>query len=319
MVHSGNGIGSGFIVHPSGYIVTNSHVMIENSATVKLSNGSTVKADLINFNDDKDIAILKTQSGGNYGYIPLGDSAKCQQGDPVLVAGSPMALQSTVTKGIISAIRTVNNFVLIQTDAAMNRGNSGGPLINASGEAIGINTITVNKGVGEGLSFAISINEAIPIIEGKEQVTPQALAARTERITKGEDDAQIQAEKERQRQAAVREVERRWNAEDQQKRIEQAKERIKNTLISCERSTIEQIGFDPRTYNANYEASKDRDDYARQLYRNWGDKLTTGQVQQAEYHINNFYMQRVRYHNERKSNGVSMFNYKMKQCVALGQ
>lgn len=318
MIHSGNATGSGFIVHPSGYIVTNSHVMVENSALIKLSNGSTVKADLINFNEDKDIALLKTQSGANYEYISLGDSAKCKQGDPVLVAGSPLHLESTVTKGIISAIRPGKSFVMIQTDAAMNMGNSGGPLLNALGEVIGINSLAVKKSIGEGLGFAVSINDAKPIIEGKEQVTPQALVARQERkremlVSKA------QAQRSVQDEAISREIERKWDEEDREKRIAQQKENYTRRVAYCERVIIEHIGFDPRTYNASHEAAKDRSEFARQLYRDWGNNLTREQVQRAEYYVNNFYSQRMRAHAERKGNGISMFNYKMKQCVSAGR
>lgn len=316
MIHSGDATGSGFIVHPSGYIVTNSHVVIENSSTVKLSNGSTVKADLINFNEDKDIALLKTRTGANYEYISLGDSSKCKQGDPVLVAGSPLHLESTVTKGIISAIRPVKNFLMIQTDAAMNMGNSGGPLLNASGEVIGINTLAVKKWLGEGLGFAVSINDAKPMIEGREQMTQQALVARQER-RRETIESQIQAQRKQRDDAMLRETERRWDAEDQQKRIARQKENYARRVAYCERVIVDHIGFDPRTYNASHEAAKDRGEYARQLYRDWGNNLTREQVQRAEYYINDYYSQRMRAHAERKSNGISMFNYKMKQCVLV--
>jgi hypothetical protein len=117
---------------------------------------------------------LKTSSGSGYTFLRLGDSNACREGDPVLAIGSPQGLQSTFTKGIISAIgRRLPGVAVsfIQTDAAINHGNSGGPLINAAGEVIGINTAAVEKFVAEGLNFAIAVNDVKGFIEDGRRIS----------------------------------------------------------------------------------------------------------------------------------------------------
>jgi S1-C subfamily serine protease len=164
----GTRLGSGFLVSEDGYLVTNFHVVDGVKGSAQFSTGETVDVNVVEIAPDKDFALLKTSSGRGYHFLPLGDSSACREGDAVIAIGSPQGLQSTFTKGIVSAKdrRFAGSAVsFIQTDAAINHGNSGGPLINAAGEVIGINTGTVEKFVAEGLNFAIAINDVKGLIE----------------------------------------------------------------------------------------------------------------------------------------------------------
>lgn len=163
------GLGSGFIINEDGYVVTNYHV-INGAQEVKVifSDGKEVNAKVVNYDAERDIAVIKiTDDVKMPGIAQLGDSFTVKAGEEVIAIGNPLGKEfsSTVTKGIVSSpnrkMKTENGNVLdyIQTDAAINPGNSGGPLINSKGEVIGINTA---KKVGEdieGIGFAIPINE----------------------------------------------------------------------------------------------------------------------------------------------------------------
>ena len=163
------GLGSGFIINEDGYVVTNYHV-INGAQEVKVifSDGKEVNAKVVNYDAERDIAVIKiTDDVKMPGIAELGDSSTVKAGEEVIAIGNPLGKEfsSTVTKGIVSSpnrkMKTENGNVLdyIQTDAAINPGNSGGPLINSKGEVIGINTA---KKVGEdieGIGFAIPINE----------------------------------------------------------------------------------------------------------------------------------------------------------------
>jgi len=167
------GAGSGVLITPDGYIVTNNHV-IDNASQleVTLNNNKTYKAELIGADPKSDIALIKIDSGKDFSFIPFGNSNDIEIGEWVLAVGNPFNLTSTVTAGIISAkARDLNEFdnnpqSFIQTDAAVNRGNSGGALVNIRGELIGINTaITSETGSYVGYSFAVPSNNARKIIE----------------------------------------------------------------------------------------------------------------------------------------------------------
>lgn len=168
------GSGSGVIVSPDGYIVTNNHV-IENASNleVTLNDNRTYKAEIIGTDPGTDIALIKIQDKDqDFPYIPFGDSNNIKVGEWVLAVGNPFNLTSTVTAGIISAkARNLPQFEgtalsFIQTDAAVNRGNSGGALVNTRGELIGINTaITSETGSYVGYAFAVPSNNARKVIE----------------------------------------------------------------------------------------------------------------------------------------------------------
>ena len=161
------GSGSGAVISPDGYIITNHHV-IEGNASLEVifSDGTQRPAELVGDDPLMDLALVKV-SGPIDSYLPIGDSDALRQGETVIAIGSPLGeFKNSVTVGVISALnRNLGEGApegLIQTDAAINRGNSGGPLLNMRGEIIGINTLVVrgdpNAGAAEGLGFAIPSN-----------------------------------------------------------------------------------------------------------------------------------------------------------------
>ncbi|NCO66042.1 trypsin-like peptidase domain-containing protein [Candidatus Aquicultor secundus] len=171
--------GSGFIVDKSGLIVTNAHVVQDsnstaNKITVLMGDQQEVSAKLLGTDPSTDIAVLKIDpQGKTLRVLDLGDSSKLQVGDDVYAIGSPFELDGTLTQGIVSAInRTIDSpnqqFKIrgaIQTDAAVNPGNSGGPLLNAFGEVVGINSqIASNSGSFAGIAFAIPSNTVKEIV-----------------------------------------------------------------------------------------------------------------------------------------------------------
>lgn len=118
---------------------------------------------IVGVHPELDIALLKADVGSS--FLPLGDSNDIKIGENVLALGSPLLLEGTVTKGVISGIRKIGKYQVIQTDTSINKGNSGGPLVNISGQVIGICTFGL-KGEGiEGLNFAIPINYAKPMLQ----------------------------------------------------------------------------------------------------------------------------------------------------------
>ena len=167
------GSGSGVIISSDGYIVTNYHV-IENAEKISITtnNNQNFEADIIGYDEQNDIALLKIESENSFPFATFGDSDASMIGEWVLAVGNPFNLTSTVTAGIISAKsrsldptgRTTQSY--IQTDAAVNPGNSGGALINTNGELIGINTaIQTQTGSYVGYSFAVPSNIAKKVIE----------------------------------------------------------------------------------------------------------------------------------------------------------
>lgn len=155
-------VGSGFIVDPSGYIITNKHVIARASRiTVRLDSGEELSAKVIGSDDETDIAVLKVDFDKPLPFLKFGDSEKTEVGDWVLALGSPFGLEKTVTAGIISqkGRETPYSSVFqkfIQTDAAINQGNSGGPLVNMDGEVIGVNSqIATSNGGSSGIGFAL--------------------------------------------------------------------------------------------------------------------------------------------------------------------
>lgn len=165
-------LGSGVIISPQGYIVTNNHVVADaDSILVALRDGREAEALIIGTDPETDLAILKVELG-NLAVINLGSSESIRVGDVVLAIGNPYGVGQTVTMGIISAtgrnqlgINTYENF--IQTDAAINPGNSGGALINAQGNMIGINTAIFSRSGGsQGIGFAIPSDLVTNILKG---------------------------------------------------------------------------------------------------------------------------------------------------------
>lgn len=163
------GTGSGVIISPDGYIVTNNHVIANSTKLqITLNNNKTYDAELIGTDPNSDIALLKVNVKEKLPYLAFGDSDNAKIGEWVLAVGNPFNLTSTVTAGIVSAkARDLGrNQSFIQTDAAVNPGNSGGALVNTNGDLIGINTaITSQTGSYVGYSFAVPSNIAKKVVE----------------------------------------------------------------------------------------------------------------------------------------------------------
>jgi serine protease Do len=173
----GASLGSGFLISPDGYVVTNAHVISPgargatvNSITVTLSNNKEYTAKVIGQDTDSDLALLKIDAAG-LPYVKWGDSAQSRVGDWVVAIGEPFGLGGTVTAGIISAINRVTGQGgaydrFIQTDASINQGNSGGPMFDLNGNVIGVNSQIFSQSGGNiGIGFAIPAAVAKPIIE----------------------------------------------------------------------------------------------------------------------------------------------------------
>ncbi|MEC5405313.1 DegQ family serine endoprotease [Paraburkholderia sp. MPAMCS5] len=163
-----SGVGSGFILSADGYVMTNAHVIDDaDTIYVTLTDKREFKAKLIGVDDRTDVAVVKI-SAANLPTITIGDSNKVRVGEWVVAIGSPFGLENTVTAGIVSAKgRDTGDYLpFIQTDVAVNPGNSGGPLINMQGEVIGINSQIYSRTGGfMGISFAIPIDEAMRVAD----------------------------------------------------------------------------------------------------------------------------------------------------------
>ena len=169
-----HGQGSGVIISPDGYIVTNNHV-IDGAVDIRvtMTDRRILPAKLIGADPLTDLAVIKIDAT-NLPSVPLGDSTKLHPGQTVLAFGNPLGFRFTVTRGIVSALNRPNPFAadrrspgeFIQTDAAINPGNSGGPLVNAHGEVVGINTFLVSETGGfSGMGFAIPTQIVQPTVD----------------------------------------------------------------------------------------------------------------------------------------------------------
>ncbi len=184
-------LGSGFIINRDGYILTNNHV-VQNATeiSVKLSDGREFKAKVVGRDPKTDIALIRIDAS-NLPVIPFGDSGSLEVGEPVMAIGNPFGFNQTVTTGIVSGKGRFigegpyDNF--IQTDASINRGNSGGPLINIHGEAVGINTAIFSPTGGSiGIGFAIPIDmakEVLPQLRDRGSVTRGWLGVAIQQMT----------------------------------------------------------------------------------------------------------------------------------------
>ena len=163
-------LGSGVIVSADGYVLTNNHVIANaDDIQILLYDGRVAKARLVGADEETDLAVLRITDAGNLPVIQMADPKKLRVGDVALAIGNPLGLNQTVTMGIISAIgrqlsnRSPEDF--IQTDAAINLGNSGGALVNSNGDLVGINTLLIGKAANaEGIGFAIPVDTATNVL-----------------------------------------------------------------------------------------------------------------------------------------------------------
>jgi serine protease Do len=185
-------LGSGFVIDPAGYILTNNHV-VENAEeiVVRLDNEQEHKATLVGKDPKTDLALLKIEGVSGLTAVPLGDSDTLRVGEWVMAIGNPFGLDHSVTSGIVSAkgrfIGAGNYDDYIQTDAAINPGNSGGPLLNLRGEVVGINSAIFSRTGGNiGIGFAIPVNlakELVPQLRDKGKVTRGWLGVLIQKVT----------------------------------------------------------------------------------------------------------------------------------------
>jgi serine protease Do len=166
-----NSLGSGFIVDPAGLVVTNNHVIADaDEVNVILNDGTTLKAEVVGRDQRTDLALLRVKPTKPLKAVKFGDSDKLRLGEWVIAIGNPFSLGGTVTAGIVSArnrdIQSGPYDNYIQTDAAINRGNSGGPLFNLNGEVIGVTPAIISPSGGSiGIGFAVPSKTALPVID----------------------------------------------------------------------------------------------------------------------------------------------------------
>ena len=172
LIRAGNSLGSGFIVREDGMVITNTHVVGDQSnVTVRLYSRDSsdppreLEGRVIEKREDIDLAVIQIQSAEGFRPVQLGRASELQIGDSVVAIGAPEGLEQSVTQGIVSQFRQMGEKKVIQTDAAMNPGNSGGPLFNAQGEVIGVNTFKIIGASpvtpSQGLNFAIVIDQVL--------------------------------------------------------------------------------------------------------------------------------------------------------------
>ncbi len=180
----GQALGTGFVVSEDGYILTNAHVVSQSGQSVSTvtvtfkgegAQGAQVEGVVLGADESTDVALIKVDPSQTPALvpIPLGDSSKVTVGEAVVAIGNPLGLDFSLSSGVVSAtdrqLQSPNGATIsggIQTDAAINSGNSGGPLINANGQVIGINEQIASQGGGnEGIGFAVPINTAVQVME----------------------------------------------------------------------------------------------------------------------------------------------------------
>jgi S1-C subfamily serine protease len=190
-IDTGSGRGSGFFIRPD-LVVTNNHVVEgQNSVTLRVA-GAQYTARVMTTSAAVDLALLQVYNPNPQQVtLRLGTAATARPGEEVIAIGYALgALSNTVTRGIVSALRQSGSVTLIQTDAAINPGNSGGPLIGREGTVIGINSMGISKQVGEGLAFAIAVDHAIALVNGRPVVAAQTPLAGLTQAMGGPSDSE---------------------------------------------------------------------------------------------------------------------------------
>jgi len=170
-IRTPSGTGSGFFLS-SDTIVTNEHVVAgHSSVTVRTHDGVERPGRVVTRQASVDLATVKLMQAVPQRALIAGRSTDVRVGQEVLAIGSPLGIENTVTRGIVSGIRRVGTVTLLQTDAAVNPGNSGGPLLNRQGQVVGITTLKLSR--AEQMSFAVAIDHALPLLEGRPQSSSQ--------------------------------------------------------------------------------------------------------------------------------------------------
>ncbi len=270
-------LGSGFLVSGDGYIVTNAHVVAGTRGTAQFSMGEPIEVSLIKMEPEKDFALLKAASGSDHSFLSLGDSDACREGDTVIAIGSPYNLQLSFTKGIVSAKHRRDPRLavsLIQTDAAINHGNSGGPLLNQMGQVIGINTETLRKDLAEGLNFAIAINDVKDLIKEGQALSEADRSQEASRLeTKLQQQQRIaeeRAQEMKDRTARAREQEDARYKEQLdavKERLEKARKRqaLQTCFVEVDKK-VEELWNDKCTYLSQPNRCRLPKDVANSLY-----------------------------------------------------
>jgi S1-C subfamily serine protease len=195
-VEAGGGFGTGFFVAPDT-ILTNVHVVSGSSTvTIRRPTGATLSAHVEVTAPELDIAVMRVSNPDpNQATLTMGSGMHARAGQEVITLGTPLGLQNTVTRGIVSAVREVGGLTLVQTDAAINPGNSGGPLLDRAGEVIGITSMGMRSAVAQGLSFAIAIEHAQALLAGRRPTpsaaTPLTTLSQAMTTERGRSDADV--------------------------------------------------------------------------------------------------------------------------------
>jgi S1-C subfamily serine protease len=221
-VETSEGLGSGFFIAPDT-ILTNVHVVGgAGLVTIRRAGGATEQARVESRSPELDIAIVKTGVvNPDQPTLAMGSASRTRPGQEVIALGSPLGLQNTVTRGIVSAVREVGGLTLVQTDAAINPGNSGGPLVDRTGRVVGITTMGMRSSVAQGLSFAVAIEHARGLLAGNRPAAASGtpVATLNDAMSGGKGPSDAERGRERATQAyeqAVANVARRADALDQQ-------------------------------------------------------------------------------------------------------
>lgn len=258
--------GSGFVVSEDGYIVTNAHVVRDIAGKATFSDGSVVDVDLVSVDPERDFALLKARQARRYPFLRLGDSSACSEGDTVIAAGTPLSFETTFTRGIISSARRSfppYKASFIQTDAALSPGNSGGPLINLSGDVVGINSLKISGLSVEGMGFAVAINDVKHHISGRQQMSDADLSrqlARVEEKIEEMNQWRDQSYGREQKKARDRMVEEQWERERRRRefseRVEEANRNLREQKENEERRITEDADRYRTQMRAQMEAKR---------------------------------------------------------------
>jgi S1-C subfamily serine protease len=268
LIESQAGRGTGFFAG-AGLVVTNAHVVgSQSSVTLRLADGQAVTGQVVRSLPGIDLAIVRPEHvSGSPGVLPLRASSEIRVGQEVLAVGSALGvLQNTVTRGIVSAIRNAGGVTLIQTDAAVNPGNSGGPLVDRQGYVLGVTTLKVGGGQAESLGFAVASDHARPLLEGRYDQAPASGGTLQERLQTSMTGDQ-RGSGDRAREDATEALEKRVKA------IAEAADRIDSSWREYRPSCLRAISI-PRGYEREWFVLFDKTVNPSPACAAWTDDLT---------------------------------------------